>query len=88
MNRRPFRLAALDIGSLTVRLGIAEIRQPTYPPHLLHRQEAVTRLGARVSATGRLSPQAQAATLRDVSASWRFCLNQPYPYRGCTNWLQ
>jgi exopolyphosphatase/pppGpp-phosphohydrolase len=59
MHIRPLRLAALDIGSLTVRLGMAEIWQPTQPPRVLHRREAITRLGAGVTATGRLSPQAQ-----------------------------
>jgi exopolyphosphatase / guanosine-5'-triphosphate,3'-diphosphate pyrophosphatase len=73
MAHRPFRLAALDIGSLTVRLGIAEIRQPAQPPQVLFRREDITRLGQGLSEDGWLSAQAQADTLRVLAEYAALC---------------
>ncbi len=56
------RLAALDLGSLTVRLLVAEAPGPGPMPVLLRRRE-ITRLGEDLPRTGRLSPVAMDRTL-------------------------
>jgi exopolyphosphatase / guanosine-5'-triphosphate,3'-diphosphate pyrophosphatase len=73
MDHRPFRLAALDIGSLTVRLGIAEIRHPAHFPQMLHLQESITRLGSGLSGDGWLSARAQEDTLRVLDEYASLC---------------
>jgi exopolyphosphatase / guanosine-5'-triphosphate,3'-diphosphate pyrophosphatase len=55
-------LAAVDIGSNSVRLSIAELRKGRLIP--LHQDREVTRLGEGVFHDGRLNPQAMARTLK------------------------
>lgn len=54
--------AAVDIGSNSVRLSIAELRRGRLVP--LHEDREVTRLGERVFRDGSLDPQAMAYTLK------------------------
>jgi len=54
--------AAVDIGSNSVRLSIAELRRGRLIP--LHQDREVTRLGEGVFRDGNLSPQAMAQTLK------------------------
>src|SRR5215468_600503 len=54
--------AAVDIGSNSVRLSIAELRRGRLVP--LHQDREVTRLGEGVFRDGSLSPQAMAASLK------------------------
>src|ERR1051326_2650750 len=54
--------AAVDIGSNSVRLSIAELRRGRLIP--LHQDREVTRLGESVFRDGDLSPQAMAHTLK------------------------
>ncbi|HEY7402168.1 MAG TPA: Ppx/GppA phosphatase family protein [Candidatus Angelobacter sp.] len=54
--------AAVDIGSNSVRLSIAELRRGRLIP--LHQDREVTRLGESVFRNGSLSPQAMAQTLK------------------------
>jgi exopolyphosphatase/guanosine-5'-triphosphate,3'-diphosphate pyrophosphatase len=55
-------LAAVDIGSNSVRLSIAELRRGRLVP--LHQDREVTRLGEGVFKDGNLHPQAMARTLK------------------------
>ncbi len=55
-------LAAVDIGSNSVRLSIAELRKGRLIP--LHQDREVTRLGEGVFHDGSLNPQAMARTLK------------------------
>ena len=54
--------AAIDIGSNSCRLKIAKV--VTHQLRTLHEDREVTRLGGSVFATGLVSPEAMAATLR------------------------
>ncbi len=54
--------AAVDIGSNSVRLSIAELRRDRLVP--LHQDREVTRLGEGVFHDGSLSPKAMAASLK------------------------
>jgi exopolyphosphatase/guanosine-5'-triphosphate,3'-diphosphate pyrophosphatase len=54
--------AAVDIGSNSVRLSIAELRRGRLVP--LHQDREVTRLGEGVFRDGNLDPQAMAQTLK------------------------
>jgi exopolyphosphatase/guanosine-5'-triphosphate,3'-diphosphate pyrophosphatase len=54
--------AAVDIGSNSVRLSIAELRRGRLVP--LHQDREVTRLGEGVFRDGNLEPQAMAQTLK------------------------
>jgi exopolyphosphatase / guanosine-5'-triphosphate,3'-diphosphate pyrophosphatase len=54
--------AAVDIGSNSVRLSIAELRKDRLVP--LHQDREVTRLGEAVFRTGSLDPQAMAQSLK------------------------
>jgi len=54
--------AAVDIGSNSVRLSIAELRNGRLTP--LHQDREVTRLGEAVFRDGSLDPQAMARTLK------------------------
>lgn len=56
------RIAAVDIGSLTVRLAVAEVAEPGKFQVVLHRRE-ITGLGREVDATGALSQADQDRTL-------------------------
>ena len=56
-------IAAVDIGSLTVRLAVAEVKGPGRFRVLLHQRE-ITGLGREVTATGQLGPADQARTLK------------------------
>jgi exopolyphosphatase/guanosine-5'-triphosphate,3'-diphosphate pyrophosphatase len=77
----PGRVAAIDIGTNTVRLLVAESRRPGLPGHEslvdLDRRVDVVRLGQGVDATGRLADDAIERTLRVLTTygealrSWR-----------------
>src|SRR6516162_11586449 len=54
--------AAVDIGSNSVRLSIAELRRGRLVP--LHQDREVTRLGEGVFKDGSLNPQAMARSLK------------------------
>jgi exopolyphosphatase / guanosine-5'-triphosphate,3'-diphosphate pyrophosphatase len=60
------RIAAVDIGSLTVRLAVAEVSGPGNFQILLHRRE-ITGLGREVGLTGRLSRADQDRTLQALA---------------------
>jgi len=62
-NRRNRRFAALDLGSLTVRLAVAEPTPNGQFRVLLHRRE-ITGLGQGLALTGDLAPEAMARTLK------------------------
>jgi exopolyphosphatase/guanosine-5'-triphosphate,3'-diphosphate pyrophosphatase len=62
METRPGRLAAIDVGTNTVLLLVAERRGEGFAP-LLERAE-ITRLGRGVDASGRLDPAAIADTVQ------------------------
>jgi exopolyphosphatase/guanosine-5'-triphosphate,3'-diphosphate pyrophosphatase len=57
------RIASVDLGSLTVRLAVAEVEGPGKFRVILHRRE-ITGLGREVAATGVLSPDDQERTLK------------------------
>lgn len=59
------RLAALDLGSLTVRLAVAESLGPGRFRVLAHRRE-ITALGERLAPTGFLAPQAMERTYQAI----------------------
>jgi exopolyphosphatase / guanosine-5'-triphosphate,3'-diphosphate pyrophosphatase len=59
-HQRPF--AALDLGSLTVRLAVAE-RTPTGELRVLTHRREITGLGQGLAATGDLAPEGMARTL-------------------------
>lgn len=61
------RIAAVDLGSLTVRLAVAEVEEPGKFQVILHRRE-VTGLGREVVATGRLGQADQDRTLEALRA--------------------
>jgi len=56
------RLAAIDLGSLTVRLAVAEVTGPGEFTVVRHCRE-ITRLGQGLADTGRLAPEAVDRTL-------------------------
>jgi exopolyphosphatase/guanosine-5'-triphosphate,3'-diphosphate pyrophosphatase len=58
----PRRFAALDLGSLTVRLAVAERTPAGKIRVLLHRRE-ITGLGQGLALTGELAPEAMSRTL-------------------------
>ena len=62
-NSGPSRFAALDLGSLTVRLAIAEKNSSGGCRLLLHRRE-ITGLGQGLAQTGELAPEGMARTFR------------------------
>ncbi|MEJ5330467.1 MAG: hypothetical protein WHT07_09975 [Desulfobaccales bacterium] len=65
------RLAAVDVGSLTVRLAVAEAAGPEGFRVLEHRRE-VTGLGRGLTGAGPLSPAGVAATLAALAAYGAF----------------
>ena len=56
------RIAAIDLGSLTVRLAVAEVEEPGKFQVILHRR-AITGLGRKVMETGKLDTADQDRTL-------------------------
>jgi len=62
----PIRFAAIDVGSLTVRLAVAEPRGPGQFHLLLHLRE-ITGLGRGLAQTGELAPEDMARTLQALS---------------------
>jgi len=72
---QPRRFAALDLGSLTVRLAVAE---PTPNGHfrvLLHRRE-ITGLGRGLAATNDLAPEGMARTLKALQTFTQLMTDQ------------
>ncbi|MFN3286426.1 MAG: exopolyphosphatase [bacterium] len=63
------RRAAIDVGTHSVRLLVADVQDGTVRPVL--RRLEVTRLGEGVDRTGLLLPQAIGRTVRAVRAFWR-----------------
>lgn len=61
------RFAALDLGSLTVRLAVAEPTPNGQFRVLLHRRE-ITGLGQGLAATGDLAPEGRARTLKALQS--------------------
>ncbi len=61
------RFAALDLGSLTVRLAVAETTAGGRFRVVLHRRE-ITGLGQGLAATGELAPEGMARTLAALKA--------------------
>lgn len=57
------RVAALDIGSLTVRLAIAEIEPARGSHTIIYRRRVITHLGQGVASSGALSQEAMEHTL-------------------------
>ena len=57
MNTRPGRYAAIDIGTVTCRLLVADV-DSTGGIEELHRDYAICNLGVGVDKTGRLAPEA------------------------------
>lgn len=64
------RVAALDLGTNSTRLLVAEVTDPDRPPRVLAREMAITRLGEGVDAERRLRPGAIART-REAVARYR-----------------
>jgi exopolyphosphatase / guanosine-5'-triphosphate,3'-diphosphate pyrophosphatase len=60
------RIAAVDIGSLTVRLAVAEVSGPGAFRVILHRRE-ITGLGREVGETGRLGRAEEESTLKALA---------------------
>ncbi|MGB8872615.1 MAG: Ppx/GppA phosphatase family protein [Desulfobaccales bacterium] len=63
---RKIRFAAIDLGSLTVRLAVAESRGPGQFQLLLHLRE-ITRLGRGLAQTGELAPEGMAQTFQALA---------------------
>ena len=63
---KKIRFAAIDLGSLTVRLAVAEPRGPGQFHLLLHLRE-ITGLGRGLAQTGELAPEDMARTLQALS---------------------
>jgi exopolyphosphatase/guanosine-5'-triphosphate,3'-diphosphate pyrophosphatase len=61
------RRAAVDIGTNTVRLLVADVRSPDVPPAAVLRDLEITRLGQGVDAQRRLDPEAGRRTLEAVA---------------------
>ena len=64
-NPKPLRVAALDLGSLTVRLAVGEAGEAGRVRVLRQRRE-VTGLGEGLAQTGVLAPEAMARTLEPL----------------------
>ncbi len=64
------RIAAIDVGSLTVRLAVAEV-EGAGRFRVVCRRRAITRLGEGVATAGRLSPAAVARTLTALAGFGR-----------------
>ena len=61
-SAHPRRFAALDLGSLTVRLAVAE-RTPSGEIRVLRHRREITGLGQGLALTGELAPEGMARTL-------------------------
>ncbi len=66
-NSQPPRFAALDLGSLTVRLAVAE-RTPAGELRVLALRREITGLGQGLAATGDLAPEGMARTLEALKS--------------------
>lgn len=64
MTLAPCRIAAIDIGTVTARLLVAEVRAGTL--HELARRTVITQLGEGLTATGRLSEEAMRRTAETI----------------------
>ncbi len=64
-NPKPLRVAALDLGSLTVRLAVGEAGE-TGRVRVLRQHREVTGLGEGLAQTGVLAPEAMARTLKPL----------------------
>jgi exopolyphosphatase/guanosine-5'-triphosphate,3'-diphosphate pyrophosphatase len=77
--RPPVRLGAIDVGSNTILLLIAEY-DPVAGLRLLEEAEDQPRLAAGLGATGRLSADSMERALRTLGRMWDLCQS-----RGVTN---
>lgn len=77
---RPGRYAAIDIGTVTCRMLVADIDE-VGALHEVRREYAITNLGEEVDATGVLKPQAM-QRVADVIASYQHILSQCQPLHG------
>lgn len=68
------RAAAIDIGTNSIRLLVAEIDRPDGPLVTLDRRMTITRLGQGVDATRRLAPEAIARTV-DALCTYRAAID-------------
>ena len=60
------RYAAVDIGSNSVRMEVAEVVDGE-PPRILASERQVTRLGASVFRTGRISQESMERLVKSIS---------------------
>ena len=77
---RPGRYAAIDIGTVTCRMLVADIDEEG-ALHELRREYAITNLGEGVDATGMLKPEAMRRVV-DVIARYRAILDACAPADG------
>lgn len=61
------RIAALDIGSLTLRLAIAQLEPGTGKFRIIHRGRVITRLGQDLNETGMITPGLMERSLEVLS---------------------
>jgi exopolyphosphatase / guanosine-5'-triphosphate,3'-diphosphate pyrophosphatase len=66
-NQPLHRIAALDIGSLTLRLAIAQVEQGTGEYRIIHRGRVITRLGQDLNETGMITPGLMERSLEVLS---------------------
>jgi exopolyphosphatase/guanosine-5'-triphosphate,3'-diphosphate pyrophosphatase len=67
-ENQPFhRIAALDIGSLTLRLAIAQVEQGTGEYRIIHRGRVITRLGQDLNETRMITPGLMERSLEVLS---------------------
>ena len=57
------KVAAIDVGTNSTRLLVADVGDPTGPLTTIDRRTRITRLGQGVNETRRLDPEAIARTL-------------------------
>lgn len=77
---RPGRYAAIDIGTVTCRMLVADVDEEGQL-HELRREYAITNLGEGVDATGELKPEAMQRVI-DVIAGYQVILERCQPSQG------
>lgn len=75
MASPPVRIAAIDIGTLTIRLAVAEVEPTQQDFRLIQRQRAITHLGQGLVGTGNLAPEPMSRSLQ-VLAEYAHRLKQ------------